>query len=180
MENGVDYSLIELYFKRYTFGIEIESKANGGCPSAGGLDGMVLSVEFANGEFFKYRGNAIPYDDYGIIKSVSFEYELADGSVLCDIYFNIKELAMALSLADDSIQSQIPSHSLGNSNNNNKSNNDNDNNNNNNTLHLNFDYAQCAVTAQLTNGNCCCNIERLRYRVAEYKDGRTVLKGGNC
>ena len=184
MENGVDYSLIELYFKRYTFGIEIESKANGGCPSAGGLDGMVLSVEFANGEFFKYRGNAIPYDDYGIIKSVSFEYELADGSVLCDIYFNIKELAMALSLADDSIQSQIPSHSLGNSNNNNKSNNksnnNNDNNNNNNTLHLNFDYAQCAVTAQLTNGNCCCNIERLRYRVAEYKDGRTVLKGGNC
>lgn len=168
IENGVDYPLIELYFKRYMYGVAIEFKMYEDSPSAGGLDEMVLSAELSNGEFSKYKGNVIPYDNYGLIRSLSFEYELADRSVLCDIYFDIKELATAFSLADDSSQGQIQSH--GNSN----------GNSHNNTLHLSFDSVNWAVTAQLANENGCCNIERLRYRVAEYKDGRTVLKGGNC
>lgn len=156
IENGVDYSMIELSFKRYRYGVAIEIKEDEDNRSAKILDEMVLSVEFANGEFFKCMGNFIPCRNYGLIRSVSFEYELADRSVLCDIYFDIKETETVLSHVNDNNDDHT------------------------NTLHLNFDHTQLAATAQLAGGNSCRNIERLKYRVAEYKDGRTVIKGGNC
>lgn len=154
VENGVDYSMIELFFKKYNYGVTIEFMMANGHLSAKRLDETVLSVEFANGEFFKRAGKGIPQDNYSIIRSVSFEYELDDRSVLCDIYFDMKELAEALSPT-------------------------NNNNAQNNTLHLTFDYTQLSVTAQFTGESGNCNIEGLRYRIAEYKDGRTMFKGGN-
>lgn len=155
VENGVDYSTIELSFKKYNYGVIIEFMIPNGHLSAKRLDETVLSVEFANGEFFKRTGKGIPHDNYSIIRSVSFEYELDDRSVLCDIYFDIKELAEVFSPTNNNNDAQ------------------------NNTLYLNFDYTQLSVTAQFTGGNGSCNIEELRYRIAEYKDGRTMFKGGN-
>ena len=154
IENGVDYSLIELYFKKYMYGVVIELNMPEDILPAADLDDMVLSIEFANGEFFKCRGDGIPHDNYSTIKSVSFEYELADRSVLCDIYFDIKELERVLSIVKGNDDHTV-------------------------TLHLNFDHTQLYVTAQLVNGNSSRNIERLKYRIAEYRDGRTVIKGGN-
>ncbi len=122
--------------------------------SANLLDSIIFSVEFANGEFCKCMGGKMSHDNYGVVRALSFECELGDKSLLYDLYFDINELAAGFESLHDNPQ---PS-----------------------SLILQFDHIRLGVTAKIVNMKQCCNLERLRYRIAEYREGRTVFKLGNC
>lgn len=122
--------------------------------SANLLNNIVFSVEFANGEFGKYMGCKMPHDNYGIVRALSFECALGAKSLLYDLYFDINELAAGFESMQDNLQLS--------------------------SLILQFDHIRLGVTAKVVNMKQCCNLENLRYRIAEYREGRTVFKLGNC
>lgn len=176
IENGVDYAMIERSFERYCYEMILE-----GVSAVENMEEPVFSVEFANGEFCKYRGNRMPNGYHGIVKSVLFEHQSEEESILYDIYFDIDELATVLRSATN-LRSENSGvcHARG----------ENDNNYNNknsgdggdrqlNSLILSFDDIEYTVSVKFADVSGCRNMEKIKYRVAEYNGRRTVLKGGN-
>lgn len=165
-ENGVDYAMIERLFERHSYEMIVEGV------SAGNMAEPVFSVEFANGEFCKFKGDKMPYGNYGIVKSVSLEHESDGGTVLYDIYFDLSELAEAFRT------STCNSSFVGKSGDNNIADNSRADKQQN-RLILNFDDIGYTVSVKFAYMNGCRIIEKIRYRVAEYNGRRTALKGGN-
>ena len=181
IENGVDYTMIERSFEKYCYEMILD-----GLPAVENMEEPVFSVEFANGEFCKYRGKRMPHGYHGIVKSVSFEHQSERGSILYDIYFDIDELAMALRHVTNlrSVNSGV-CPARGENDNNNDNSNDNNNNSGDggdrqlNSFILSFDDTEYTVTVKFADVGGCRNMEKIKYRVAEYNGRRTVLKGGN-
>lgn len=181
IENGVDYPMIERSFERYCYEMILEDLS-----TVENMEELVFSVEFANGEFCKYRGNRMPNGYHGIVKSVSFEHQSEEESILYDIYFDIDELATVLSpVTNLRSENSGVCHARGENDNNNDNSNDNNNNSGDggnsqlNSLILSFDDIEYTVSVKFADVSRCRNMEKIKYRVAEYNGRRTVLKGGN-
>lgn len=166
IENGVDYAMIERSFERYCYEMILE-----GLSTVENMEELVFSVEFANGEFCKYRGNRMPNGYHGIVKSVSFEREKGESSILYDIYFDMNELATVLGSV------QVDTCSAGDGGDGGDSSDGSDRQG---RLILDFDDIEYTVSAKFADVSRCRNMEKIKYRVAEYNNGRTVLKGGTA
>lgn len=181
IENGVDYTMIERSFEKYCYEMILESVS-----AVENMEEPGFSVEFANGEFCKYRGKRMPNGYHGIVKSVSIEHQSEGGSILYDIYFDIDELATVLRPATN-LRSENSGVDPARDENDNNNDNNNGNNKNSgdggdrqlNSLILSFDGIEYTVSVKFADVSRCRNMEKIKYRVAEYNGRRTVLKGGN-